>query len=531
MTDKTDRLDLEVRFTAAGEDGSLEGVAVRYGVVDTYRTEFAPAAFGPMEGRSVPMLWSHNPDEVIGSWSAIEDRGDGLSVKGKLNLDVAKAREVRSLLANGDVRGLSIGFRRLADEPRSGGGRRITKAQLVEISVVAVPSVPGSTVTSIRNAAGAATKEDTMSEHTEAAPDAAAMEARYADLEKKIVDRVASEVRGLNDRLAQVETRANRPGGVSAPSPESDLERRSFTNFVRRGIERMDAEEVRALTVATDASAGYLAPDAYGAEIIKKLVEFSPIRQYARVIGISSPSIKYPRRLTGPTATWTEESATSTESTPTYEQIGLTPYELRTFIDVSQALLEDNAYNLESELVSDLAEAFGVAEGEAFVTGDGDGKPKGLLGATGLTEVTTGAATTLGTRPSDTLIGVYHSLPSAHAQRAVWLMNRTTLGELRQIKDDNGRYLLVDPISQGMPMTILGRPVVEAVDMPDVDAGAVPIIFGDLQGYRIVDRVSFSLLRDPYSQATKGNVRLHARRRVGGDVTHTDRFIKVKVSA
>lgn len=87
-------------------------------------------------------------------------------------------------------------------------------------------------------------------------------------------------------------------------------------------------------------------------------------------------------------------------------------------------------------------------------------------------------------------------------------MNRTTLGELRQIKDDNGRYLLVDPISQGMPMTILGRPVVEAVDMPDVAAGAVPIIFGDLQGYRIVDRVSFSLLRDPYSQATKGNVRL-----------------------
>ena len=258
---------------------------------------------------------------------------------------------------------------------------------------------------------------------------------------------------------------------------------------------------------------------------------FSPIRQYARVIGISSQSIKYPRRLTGPTATWTEESATSTESTPTYEQIGLTPYELRTFIDVSQALLEDNAYNLESELVSDLAEAFGVAEGEAFVTGDGDGKPKGLLGATGLSEVTTGAASTLGTSPSDTLIGVYHSLPSAHAQRAVWLMNRTTLGELRQIKDDNGRYLLVDPISQGMPMTILGRPVVEAVDMPDVAAGAVPIIFGDLQGYRIVDRVSFSLLRDPYSQATKGNVRLHARRRVGGDVTHTDRFIKVKVSA
>lgn len=145
-----DHVDLEVRFTSPGEDGSLEGVAVRYGVLDTYHTEFAPSAFGPMEGRSVPMLWSHDPNNVIGSWSAIEDRGDGLFVKGRLNLDVAKAREVRSLLAAGDVRGLSIGFNRLADEARQGGGRRITRAQLVEISVVAAASVPGSGVTSVR---------------------------------------------------------------------------------------------------------------------------------------------------------------------------------------------------------------------------------------------------------------------------------------------------------------------------------------------------------------------------------------------
>ena len=88
-----------------------------------------------MEGRSVPMLWSHDPNNVIGSWRAIENRGDGLAVKGKLNLAVAKAREVRSLLAAGDVRGLPIGFRRLADEARQGGGRRIPKAQLVEIDV------------------------------------------------------------------------------------------------------------------------------------------------------------------------------------------------------------------------------------------------------------------------------------------------------------------------------------------------------------------------------------------------------------
>ena len=143
-------VDLEVRFTATGETGDIEGVAVRFNAVDSYNTTFAPGSLGPMEGRSVPMLWSHDPSNVIGSWSAIEDRGDGLMVRGRLNLDVAKAREVRSLLAAGDVKGLSIGFRRLADEARQGGGRRITRAQLVEISVVAVASVPGSGVTSVR---------------------------------------------------------------------------------------------------------------------------------------------------------------------------------------------------------------------------------------------------------------------------------------------------------------------------------------------------------------------------------------------
>lgn len=342
--------------------------------------------------------------------------------------------------------------------------------------------------------------------------------------------RQTTELRGLTDRLANLEVRANRPGPGNLPA-QTAPEVRSFISYVRTGVERMPADETRALTVASDTSAGYLAPDAYGSEILKALVQFSPIRQYARVISISAPAIKYPKRLTGPAATWTEESADSTESTPTYGETVLTPYELRTFIDVSQALLEDNAYNLEGELAADLAEAFGVTEATAFVSGDGTGKPKGIVAATGITEVKTGAAATLGTSPADTLIGLYHSLPAPHAQNAVWLLNRTTLATLRQLKDSTGRYLLVDPVAASAPMTLLGRPIVEAVDMPNVAANAYPIIFGDLQGYRIVDRVSFSLFRDPYSVATKGHVRLHARRRVGGDVTHPDRFVKLKVSA
>ncbi|GAB1581739.1 HK97 family phage prohead protease [Phyllobacterium phragmitis] len=145
-----DTLDCEVRFTAPTDTGEIEGVAVRFNTVDTYRTEFAPDAFRGLEGRTLPMLWAHDPANVIGSWSSFSVRSDGLTAKGKLNLAVAKAQEVRSLLQAGDIKGLSIGFRTVKDERRANGVRRIVEARLHEISIVAFPSVPGSGITSVR---------------------------------------------------------------------------------------------------------------------------------------------------------------------------------------------------------------------------------------------------------------------------------------------------------------------------------------------------------------------------------------------
>ena len=145
-----DTLDcMEVRFDSA-DDGSIEGLAVRFGVVDSYRTSFDRNAFA-WEGRSLPLLWSHDRSQVLGSVRSITADGEGLRIKARLNLDVARAREVRSMLANGDINGLSIGFQRLKDEARSGGVRHITKAALREVSVVAIPAVPGSRVTSVRS--------------------------------------------------------------------------------------------------------------------------------------------------------------------------------------------------------------------------------------------------------------------------------------------------------------------------------------------------------------------------------------------
>ena len=304
----------------------------------------------------------------------------------------------------------------------------------------------------------------------------ASLEARLAEIETKSAD-----------RLSKIEAKLNRPATIETKADDK-IEEKAFVTFARRGVERMSAEEQKALTVSTDAAGGYLAPEQFGSDILKALVQFSPIRQYAKVITIGASEIKFPKRISSGNAFWVAETADRTTSEPAYGQMTLTPHELATFTDVAMQLLEDNAYNLEGELALEFAENFGKVEGAAFVSGDGDGKPKGLLTASGITAVKTGVAATFPTtNPADVLIGMYHSLPNVFAQQAVWLMNRNTLATIRKWKTSEGNYLCIDPITAGMPLTMLGRPIVEVVDMPDIGAGTTPIVFGDLSGYRIVD--------------------------------------------
>ncbi|MBS0535383.1 MAG: phage major capsid protein [Proteobacteria bacterium] len=521
-----ERIETKATLTVS-DAGEIVGIAWPFGSPDRVGDVIEKGAF--RASVRLPMLFAHDQGQAIGVWDEVAESDQGLVVKGRLLIDdVSRAREVRALVREGAVTGLSIGFVTKNATTRRGGGRTITALELHEISVVPIPSHPGARVISMKTAGAASTQEGRMAdEKTEAAPEYAALETKMGE--------IAETVKGfgrITERLDRVEAKLNRPGEIKADNDNGGFERKAFFNFMRKGVERMEGDEVKALTVANDSTAGYLAPPEYGSEIIKKLVEFSPIRQYARVVAIGATEIRFPRRTGGVAGYWVAETDDRTGSSPSYEQVPIAPGELATFVDVSNALLEDNAYNLEGELSLEIAEGFGKTEGTALVSGDGVDKPKGLMAASGIAEVKTGATADFPTSdPADVIIGMFHKLPNAHAQNAVWLMNRNTLGAIRKWKDGQGRYLVLDPISEGAPTTLLGRPVVEAVDMADIGANAYPIMFGDLQGYRIVDRVGLSLLRDPYTLATKGQVRFHARRRVGGDVTHPDRFVKLKVAA
>ncbi len=333
----------------------------------------------------------------------------------------------------------------------------------------------------------------------------------------------------LRATINGLETRMNRPGGGGSGPVEITIERRAFSNFLRLGEQRMDAEEVRALIVGDDTKGGYLAPAEFQAEVIKGIVEISPIRQAVRVGSTSAGSVILPKLTGRPTASWVGEDEERDETTMTYGQLEIPVHELACYIDVSNRLLEDSAINVESEVASEVAQEFALKEGSAFSNGDGAKKPVGLQKVPGIIEVVNGHATNLN---ADKLISLMYAMPAVYRNNGSWLMNGTTLGLVRTMKDGQGNYIWQPGLQAGQPSTLLGRPVIEDPTMPDIANGTFPIMYGDFsKAYRIYDRVGMSILRDPYTQATKGLVRFHARRRVGGGPVLIEALRKLKMAA
>jgi HK97 family phage major capsid protein len=342
--------------------------------------------------------------------------------------------------------------------------------------------------------------------------------------------RLTTEMRSLTERLDAIDVRTQRPGaGGSQTDDEAvQLERRAFGGFLRRGREVLPDLEARALRVSDDTAGGYLAPSEFVAEVIKGIVQYSPVRQAARVGNTSSGEVILPKRTGTPTASWVGETEDRTETGSSYGQLQIPIHEMACYVDVSLRLLEDAAVNVEAEVASDLAEEFGRLEGVAFVNGNGVKKPMGFMAAPELAYTPNKHATVLS---ADELITFLYAMPAVYRSTGAWMLNGNTLATVRRLKDGQNNFLWQPSYQAGQPETLLGRPVIEAVDMPDVASGTFPIAFGDFaRAYRIYDRVALSIMRDPYTMATKGLVRFHARRRVGGDVVLAEALRKFKMS-
>lgn len=527
---------VEVKLLAGDTRGAFAGYASAFGgAPDAYGDTIAPGAFSTSlaehaaAGTRPLMLWSHDPARPIGVWTSIREDQTGLHVEGMLTTDSRDGADAYALLRSAAINGLSIGFRTRDSERLPGGGRLLKAIDLVEVSIVAMPAAPRARVTDIKSAGAdavaagpAAHTEDRNMDEENGAP------ADEAGAERRRFDAIDSALTKLNDRLDRIELKANRPGAAAVEN-KADQGTKAFTGFLRRGAERMDPIEVKDLTVNSDTGGGYLAPEAFIAELLKNIVQFSPIRGVARVMPMSSASVVLPRRTSTLTASWVSETGPRPETQPVYGQVRYVPNEGACYVDISNQLLEDAAIDIASELSMDFAEEFGRLEGAAFVNGTGGQQPAGFMLDSNIQSTPSGSATAV---TADGLIDLFHAVSSAYRGNGTWLMNATTMAAVRKLKTTDGHYLLaLSGIANAPTTTIFGRPVVEAVDMPDVAGGSFPIIFGDFrQGYRIFDRVQLALLRDPYSQATSGLTRFHARRRVAGGVGKAEALRKLRIA-
>lgn len=352
-----------------------------------------------------------------------------------------------------------------------------------------------------------------------------------------------SLVEKLEKSLEQLETKLNRPLVAETKENKSNEAKEIFIKACRYGRRSLTEEEqktiktdpknleTKTMTVQDDTTGGYFAmPEIIRNELLEDLQETSPIRQIATVRTTSNRSIKIRKKSGHVTAYWTGElaSISDIQSNWAFQMIEIPVYEMTGRVDISTQDLDDADYNFESDLREESSTQFGNTENTAFVSGNGANRPQGILTNGDVSEVANGHASEL---QADALIDLFFELKTPYLANSSWILRRSTLKEVRKLKDGNGQYLWAPNLEMGKGPTILDKPYLECSDVPAIAASAYPIVFGDFKkAYRIVDRKQIDILRDPYTQAASGTVRFIIHKRVGAQVILPEAIKKLKIA-
>jgi HK97 family phage major capsid protein len=380
-----------------------------------------------------------------------------------------------------------------------------------------------------------------------------ANDGRLAQIEKRMsadvlstdkVDRLSSALDQQKRALDELSLKRARPHLGGAGVTGASLEHKhAFEAYVRGGEDRsLRALEQKAMNYGSGQDGGYLVPDEIETAIGARLRELSPIRSIASVRQVSGAVLKKPFAVNGPAVGWVGETAARPQTdTAALQELQFPTMELYAMPAATAALLEDSVVDLDAWITAEVETAFAEQEGAAFVIGDGVNRPRGFIDYGSVAEanwqwgslghVATGIDGALpADDASDVLIDTVYALKSGYRQNANWVMNRRTQAAIRKLKDADGNYLWQPPATAGARALLMGFPVVEAEDMPDVASNATPVAFGDFgRGYLVVDRAGVRVLRDPYS--AKPYVLFYVTKRVGGGVQDFDAIKLVKFSA
>ncbi len=349
--------------------------------------------------------------------------------------------------------------------------------------------------------------------------------------------RIDAALDSTRTRLDRISLERARPPLAEGPAREDGAaqeHKAAFGLYVRAGesagLKRLEA---KALSAGSGPDGGYLAPDSLERTVLQRLATLSPIRAIASVQQISGGQYKRAVSVGAPATGWVAETAARpTTDAPTLSQLAFPAAELYAMPAATQTLLDDAVVDIEAWLAGEVETAFAEQEGIAFVTGNGQGRPKGFLASDTVANaswapgklgiVGTGSAGAFAaSNPADVLFDLVYALRAAYRQNARFVMNRRTQSAIRKFKDADGNYLWQPPLAADRAATLMGFPVTEAEAMPDVANGSLSVAFGDFRrGYLIVDRTGLRVLRDPYS--AKPYVLFYTTKRVGGGVQDFD---------
>ena len=387
-----------------------------------------------------------------------------------------------------------------------------------------------------------------------------ANEERLKLLEKGHTDPVADEklnklnqrldeLSDVKKRLEEVETKANRPGEALGDNAEGKAQKQhteAFESYLRRkDTSKFEGLESKAMRVGSEVDGGFFVPATMSNEIVKSIFETSPIRQVANVITISTDRLEGIVDKDEAGSGWVGEEATRSETdTPQVAMYEIPVHEQYAEPRVTQKLLDDAAFNVEGWLGEKIADKFARTENTAFITGNGEKRPRGLLSYDkvanaswttanwgSIAYIATGAAGDwAASDPADKLYDVVYSVIPEYLAGAAWMMRRAQIGEIRKFQDGQGNYLWQPGLQAGQPNVLCGYPIVPAEDMPTKAANSYSVAFGNFRAaYQIVDRIGIRVLRDPYT--TKGYVKFYSTKRVGGGVINFQAFKVMKFAA
>lgn len=332
--------------------------------------------------------------------------------------------------------------------------------------------------------------------------------------------------------------------------------RNKYARYLRHDRDALGAGVIEVLNTAregSDADGGFFVPDEMESSITRRLFRTSPMRQICTVRSIGVEAFTFLVKDTkAASGGWVGEQGTSSETnTPTYRKARIPAHKQFAEPHITEEILDDATISIENEVSEAVAEIMSETENTAFVNGNGADKPKGFLqystsssneddsparswgtlqyvpaGASGAFPNVSGSLAADG----GAFIDLQQELEARYRANANWLMNRGTFATVRKLRDADGNYFWERSYKEGIPFTLLGSPVVEAEDMPDIAADSLSIAYGDFKaGYWIIQRQGIRVLRDPYT--TKGVVKYYTTARVGGDVKNFDAIKLMKFAA